>query len=137
MSSITLTLPDGSTREVPSGTTGLEFAESIGKKLAKAAVGVVVDGELKDVRTPLRSDASIRIVTEKDEDGLEVLRHSMAHCMAQALERLFPEVSLAIGPTVEDGFYYDVLVDRPITDADLRALEKEMAKVVKENLAIE
>ncbi len=137
MSSITLTLPDGSTREVPSGTTGLEFAEAIGKKLAKAAVGVVVDGELKDVRAALTRDASIRIVTEKDEDGLEVLRHSMAHCMAQALERLFPEVSLAIGPTVEDGFYYDVLVDRPITDADLRALEKEMAKVVKENLEIE
>jgi len=137
MSSIQLTLPDGSVREAEAGISGLDFAASIGRSLGKAAVGLIVDGELRDVRSPLTTDATVRILTAKDEDGLEVLRHSMAHCMAQALARRFPGASLAIGPTVEDGFYYDVLVDQPIGEDDLRALEKEMAKVIKENVAIE
>ncbi len=134
---IRITLPDGSIREVAAGTTGFELAESIGKRLAKDAIGITIDGVLHDLRRPLRGDATIQILTAKDELALEVLRHSMAHTMAQAVMRVFPGASLAIGPTVADGFYYDVLLDHAITPEDLSRVEQEMGRVVKENLTIE
>ena len=134
---IEITLPDGSTRSVPKGATGQEIAAGIARSLGKDALGLVVDGELADVRQPIDRDASVRILTKKDEEALEVLRHSMAHAMAQAIFRVFGTCNLAIGPTVEDGFYYDIDVDRPVSADDLRAIEKEMAKVVKENLPVE
>lgn len=134
---IQLTLPDGSVREAARGSTGLELAHSIGKKLGKDAVGLLLDGELCDVRTPLQRDGAIRILTRSDPEGLEVLRHSMAHAMAQAILKLYPNASLAIGPTVTDGFYYDVDVDTPLTPDDLKKIEKEMARVVKADLALE
>ena len=146
---IHVTLPDGSALEVPRGTTLLELAERIGPGLAKAAVAGLrtdveerevtegtsgAEGEEKfvDLREPLREDCAVRILTRKDPEALDVLRHSAAHVMAAAVQRLWPEVNFAFGPWVEDGFYYDVDLDRPVDEEDLRAIEAEMAKVVGE-----
>lgn len=134
---IQITLPDGSKREIERGTSGHDFAASISRSLGKDAIGLIVDGALADIRAPLNHDAEARILTKKDEEALEVLRHSMAHAMAQAFTRVFPKCRLAFGPTVEDGFYYDIEVDRPLTPEDLKKVEKEMARVVKEDHAIE
>lgn len=134
---IQVKLPDGSVREVARGTTGIDLAAAIGKRLARDAVGMVVDGELRDLRVPLLADCDVRILTDRDEAGLEVLRHSMAHTMAQAVTRLHPGARLAIGPTIEDGFYYDMEVDRQLTPDDLRLIEQEMARIVDEDLPID
>ncbi len=104
---ITITLPDGSTREYPSGVTGGEVAASIGKGLAKAALAAKVDGAEVDLSRPIDRDASVGIVTPDTPDGREVLRHSTAHVMAQAVTDLYPGAEYAIGPAIEDGFYYD------------------------------
>lgn len=135
--SIEITLPDGSKRAVEKGATGLEIATGIARSLGKDALGIVVDGKLSDIRKRIEQPCAVRILTRKDEAALEVLRHSMAHAMAQAIFRLFPNCQLAIGPTIEDGFYYDIEVDRALTPDDLGAIEKEMASVVKENHPIE
>ncbi|HEX7337029.1 MAG TPA: threonine--tRNA ligase [Gemmatimonadales bacterium] len=129
MSSIRITLPDGSQREVPSGTTARQVAESIGPGLARAALAARVNGEVRDLDRPLDRDASLAILTERDADALPVLRHSSAHILATAVRELFPNAGIGFGPPIEDGFYYDFQVDRPFTPEDLERLEAKMAEV--------
>ena len=130
MQTITITLPDGSTRAVPAGTTALAIAEGIGPRLAKAAIAARVDGEIWDLARPIRRDASVAILTEKDTAALDVLRHSAAHVLATAVRQLFPAAHIGFGPPIEDGFYYDFEVPRPFTPDDLAAIEARMTDVV-------
>src|SRR5947209_20133801 len=102
-----ITLPDGSRREIPDGSTAYQLAESIGKRLAQAAVAARVDGNVVDLATPLVGDHAVAILTDRDADALTVLRHSTAHVMAEAIQRLWPDAKLAYGPPLEHGFYYD------------------------------
>jgi len=136
MAEIRVSLPDGSSKVYPKGTTPKEIAEQIGPRLAKAALAAKVDGKVTDLETKLDQDAEVQILTADDPEGLEVLRHSTAHLMAQALKRLYPDVKLAIGPVVGDRFYYDVETSAPISVDDFEAIEKEMAKIVQEDLPI-
>jgi threonyl-tRNA synthetase len=132
-----VTLPDGSKRDYENPVTVAEIAESIGAGLAKAALAGRVDGELVDTSHLVDADADIAIVTERDDDGIEVLRHSCAHLMAQAVQRLFPKAQVTIGPVIEDGFFYDFAFSRAFTPEDLQAIEKTMGTIVKENLEVE
>ena len=132
-----ITLPDGSAREYENPVTVMEVAESIGPGLAKATLAARVDGALVDSSTVLSADADVAIITERDSDGLEVIRHSCAHLMAQAVQRLFPKAQVTIGPVVEDGFFYDFAFSRAFTPEDLQAIEKVMGDIVKENLTVE
>ncbi len=134
---IILTLPDGSTIEAPRGSTAREVAAKIGPRLAKAAYVAEVDGRLVDLSRPIENDARIRILTDRDPEALEVYRHSTAHLMAQAVQRLWPDTRVTIGPVIEDGFFYDFDRDEPFTPEDFDAIEAEMAKIVAEDLAIE
>ena len=130
--SIVLTLPDGQTREVPTGTLPREVVGSIGARLLSAAVAVSVDGEVQDLMTPLRRSGQFTVLTDKDPRALAVLRHSGAHILATAVRRLRPDAHIGFGPAIDDGFYYDFEVDRPFTPEDLAAFEAEMRKVVQE-----
>ena len=130
-STIRITLPDGSVREVPSGTTARQIAESIGAGLARAALAARVNGAVRDLDRPLDADASLAIVTERDPDALEVLRHSSAHILATAVRELFPGAGIGFGPPIEDGFYYDFAVPRPFTPEDLELIEGRMAEVAR------
>ena len=132
-----ITLPDGSKRDFNNPITVAEIAESIGPGLAKAALAGRVDGVLVDTSYSVVGDAEVAIVTERDEDGIEVLRHSCAHLMAQAVQRLFPKAQVTIGPVIEDGFFYDFAFERPFTPEDLVEIEKAMGVIVKENLQVE
>ena len=132
-----ITLPDGSKRDFNNPITVAEIAESIGPGLAKAALAGRVDGVLVDTSYSVVGDAEVAIVTERDEDGIEVLRHSCAHLMAQAVQRLFPKAQVTIGPVIEDGFFYDFSFERPFTPEDLVEIEKAMGVIVKENLQVE
>lgn len=128
-------LPDGSPLELPEGASGLEAARTIGPKLAEQAVGVRVDGELRDLRLPLVDGQRIEILTTKngdDPDALAVLRHSTAHLLAEAVRRLYPGVKVAIGPSIENGFYYDFDFPEPIAEEDLARIEEEMRREVAE-----
>jgi threonyl-tRNA synthetase len=131
VSVIRLTLPDGSVREMPSGTTGRELAESIGPGLAKAALAIRVDGQVRDLSRPIEADAKVAILTDRDPEALEVLRHSSAHILATAVREIFPGAAIGFGPPIEDGFYYDFEVPRPFTPEDLERIEKQMGEVVK------
>src|SRR5947209_12746910 len=129
----TLRLPDGSTKEAPAGATARQVAEGIGKRLAQAAVAARLDGEIVDLDRELpEGEHAFQVLTDKDPDSLEVLRHSCAHVMARAVMRLFPGTQLAFGPPVEDGFYYDVDVTPPIREEDFPKIEEEMRKIVKQ-----
>ncbi|MEH3037048.1 MAG: threonine--tRNA ligase [Sphingomonas adhaesiva] len=132
---LSITLPDGSVREVASGTTPADIAAAIGPGLAKAAIAARVDGELRDLSRPLTSDAALALVTQKDEaDALELARHDFAHVMAEAVQHLFPGTQITFGPATEDGFYYDFAPkDRPFTDEDLPAIEAEMRRIIARN----
>ena len=132
-----VSLPDGSKRDYENPVTVSEIAESIGAGLAKGALAGRVDGALVDTSYQVSCDAEVAIVTERDEDGIEVLRHSCAHLMAQAVQRLFPKAQVTIGPVIEDGFFYDFAFERPFTPEDLEAIEKSMNEIVKENLEVE
>ena len=123
MSQIRVTLPDGSQREAPAGTTSRQIAEGIGAGLARAALAARVNGEIWDLDRPIEADASLAILTEKDPEALELLRHSSAHILATAVRELFPSDGFGFGPPIEDGFYYDYQVDRPFTPEDLQRLE--------------
>ena len=129
---VTLRLPDGSIKDAPQGATARQIAEGIGKRLAQAAIAAKVDGEIVDLNRELPTDGehSFQILTEKDPDALDVLRHSCAHVMARAVMRLFPDVQLAFGPTVEQGFYYDIESPTPIREEDFSKIEAEMKKIV-------
>ena len=132
-----ITLPDGSTRQFDQPVTVAGVASSIGPGLAKAALAGRVDGQLVDTSFLIDDDADLAIVTERDDDGIEVLRHSCAHLMAQAVQRLFPSAQVTIGPVIEDGFFYDFSFERAFTPDDLAAIEKTMQEIVKENLPVE
>ncbi len=131
---ITLRLPDGSTREVSAGTTPRQIAEGIGKRLAKDAIAAKLNGEIVDLDRELieEGEHGFQILTTKDEDSLEVLRHSCAHIMARAVMRLFPDVKLAFGPPIDNGFYYDIDVTPPISEEDFPQIEAEMQKIIKD-----
>lgn len=124
-----ITLPDGSQRRFDQPVSVAQVAEAIGPGLAKAALAGKVNGELVDTAYVLEADAELAIVTGKDADGLEVIRHSTAHLLAQAVKQLFPEAQVTIGPVIEDGFYYDFAYQRPFTPDDLAAIEKRMAEL--------
>ncbi len=133
---IQLTFPDRSVRSYPEGVTSEQVAASIAGSLRKKAIVGKVNGHLIDLNRPIKENAAIEIVTPESRDGLTVIRHSCAHLMAQALRRLYPEVKLGIGPAIENGFYYDVDLDHSLTQEDLPKIEKEMKKIVDENLPI-
>jgi threonyl-tRNA synthetase len=126
-----ITLPDGSILEITSGTTAKQLAEKIGPGLAKAAVAAKVNGQLVDLSTPIDSHASVQIITLKDREGLETMRHSCAHIMAEAICSIWPAAKLVYGPTVEDGFYYDIDLDEPIRPADFERIEEKMQGIIK------
>jgi threonyl-tRNA synthetase len=125
-----VTLPDGNALELPEGATGLDAAAAVGPRLAKAAVAVQVDGEVRDLRLPLRGGETVRIITDRDPEALAVLRHSTAHVMAQAVLHLWPEAKIAIGPAIADGFYYDFEFPEPIGPDDLERIEAEMRRIL-------
>jgi threonyl-tRNA synthetase len=128
---ITLTLPDGSTRTEPVGTPARAIAESIGPRLARAAVAARVDGAVWDLDRPLTADSALEILTEDDPEALDVLRHSAAHVLATAVRELFPEANIGFGPPIRDGFYYDFEVPRPFTPEDLETIERRMQEVTQ------
>ena len=130
---LNITLPDGSRREFPGPVTVAEVAASIGSGLAKAALAGKVNGTLVDTGFRIEHDAQLAIVTDKDADGLEVIRHSTAHLLAYAVKSLFPEAQVTIGPVIENGFYYDFAYKRPFTPEDLVAIEKRMAELAAKN----
>ena len=130
---INITLPDGSRREYPGPLSVAEVAASIGAGLAKAALAGKVDGKLVDLSHRVEADAALSIVTEKDADGLEIIRHSTAHLLAYAVKELFPEAQVTIGPVIENGFYYDFAYKRPFTPEDLVAIEKRMGELAAKN----
>src|SRR5881296_3675058 len=131
MPEIRVTLPDGSEKRVPAGSTGADLAKAIGPGLAKAALAVRVNGNVWDLARPLPDGAKVTILTDKDPSALEVLRHSSAHVLATAVRQLFPQAQIGFGPPIEDGFYYDFEVQRPFGPEDLEAIEKRMVEVVK------
>ncbi len=135
--SIRVELPDGKWKEYMRGSTLGDIAEDISLSLRKKAVAAKVNGQLFDLATRLEEDAELSIITVDSREGLDVLRHTAAHIMAQALKRLYPSVELATGPVIENGFYYDVKSDIPLSIADLSSIEAEMLKIVKEDLQIE
>ena len=130
---LNITLPDGSRREFPGPVSVAEVAASIGSGLAKAALAGKVDGRLVDTSHRIEADAQLAIVTDKDPDGLEVIRHSTAHLLAYAVKELFPEAQVTIGPVIENGFYYDFAYKRPFTPEDLAAIEKRMGDLAAKN----
>jgi threonyl-tRNA synthetase len=131
-----ITLPDGSKREYPAPLTVAEVAASIGPGLAKSALAGRLDGRLVDTSHRIEHDTSLAIVTDRDADGVDIIRHSMAHLMAYAVKELFPEAQVTIGPVVENGFYYDFACKKPFTPEDLAAIEKRMAELAKKDLPV-
>ncbi len=130
---IAITLPDGSRREFPEPVTVAQVAQSIGAGLAKAALAGKVDGNLVDTSYLIDRDASLAIVTDKDPEGVDVIRHSTAHLLAYAVKSLYPDAQVTIGPVIENGFYYDFAYKRPFTPEDLAAIEKKMAELAKKD----
>ncbi|HHF1770107.1 TPA: threonine--tRNA ligase [Haemophilus influenzae] len=128
-----ITLPDGSQRQFDHPVSVLEVAQDIGAGLAKATIAGRVNGERHDACDVIDQDATLEIITAKDEDGLEIIRHSCAHLLGHAIKQLFPDVKMAIGPTIENGFYYDVDLDRSLMQEDLDAIEKRMLELAKTN----
>ncbi|HEX7045091.1 MAG TPA: threonine--tRNA ligase [Burkholderiales bacterium] len=132
-----VTLPDGSQRQYPQPVTVAEIAADIGPGFARAALAGRVNGRLVDTSYRVSEDAEVAIVTDRDPDGLEVLRHSTAHLLAQAVKELYPEAQVTIGPVIEDGFYYDFAYKRGFTEEDLRRIESRMAEIVKRDYPVE
>ena len=132
-----ITLPDGSVREFDSAVTVLDVAKNISPSLAKATLAGVVNDKLVDVSHTISADANLRLITEKDTEGLEVVRHSTAHLLAQAVKQLYPSAQVTIGPVIENGFFYDFSFERAFTPEDLVAIEKKMAQLVEKNQPVE
>lgn len=129
----TLTFPDGAARDYDAGVTALEIAKSISSGLAKKVLAVKLDGVLLDATRPIESDAKIELVTAKDPEGLELIRHDAAHVLAEAVQELFPGTQVTIGPVIENGFYYDFHRDEPFSEDDFAAIEKKMAFIINRN----
>ena len=134
MSEITLRFPDGAERCYPQGITGKELAEGISKSLAKKAVAISRDGTLADLADAIDADADIKIITRSDTEALELIRHDCAHVMAEAVQELWPDTQVTIGPVIEDGFYYDFAKDEPFHPDDLPKIEKKMAEIIARNV---
>ncbi len=130
---VKIEFPDGSKKEFDKGVTGYDIAKAIGERLARDALAIDVDGKLKDLHSKVEHNAKIKIITYNSPEGKDVFRHSAAHVMADAVLKAFPKAKLTIGPTIEDGFYYDFDVDKPFTEEDLKKIEKEMEKIVAED----
>jgi threonyl-tRNA synthetase len=133
---IHIKFPDGKVREYPRGITGLALLKDVSPRLAKEATGIRINGQVKSLPEPINDDAEIRILTFDDKEGREVFWHSSAHLMAHAVKHLFPETKFGIGPAIEDGFYYDVDLERPLSPEDFDAIEAEMDKIVDEDYPI-
>ncbi|KCZ51478.1 threonine--tRNA ligase [Hyphomonas pacifica] len=127
---IKVSLPDGSVREYEEGASPFDVAKSISNSLAKKALAARVDGELRDLMRPLEGDAKVEIVTANDDDGLELIRHDAAHVLAQAVQDLYPDTQVTIGPVIDDGFYYDFAREEPFSTEDFEKIEKKMAEIV-------
>lgn len=127
---VSIKLPDSSVLSFDGATDGAQIAAKIGAGLAKAALAIKVNGKLQDLATPIASDADIDIITAKSPEGLDIIRHTCSHVMAQAVQELYPETQVTIGPAIENGFYYDFAREKPFTPADLEAIEKRMAEIV-------
>ena len=135
---IKITLKDGSVKEIESKMSILDIAKSISEGLARMATAGEVNGEVKDLRYVIEEDCSLNILTfESSLEGKKAYWHTTSHIMAQAVKRLFPKAKLAIGPAIDDGFYYDFDVEKPFTDEDKAKIEEEMKKIIKEDLSIE
>ena len=135
---IKLTLKDGSVKKIENAMSILDIAKSISEGLARMATAGEVNGEIKDLRYVVEADCSLNILTfESSLDGKKAYWHTTSHIMAQAVKRLFPNAKLAIGPAIDDGFYYDFDVEKPFTDEDKTKIEEEMKKIIKEDLSIE
>src|SRR6266516_1796738 len=126
---IQVVLPDGSKKILPAGATGADSARAVGPGLAKAALAIRVNGDVRDLQRPLPDGATVSILTNKDPQALDVLRHSSAHTLATAVRQLFPQAQIGFGPPIEDGFYYDFDIGRPFTPDDITAIEKKMGEV--------
>ena len=137
MSQITVTLPDGSTRTAPAGAPVAAVAADISPRLAKQALAAIVDGRMVDLTCPLEDDAAVRFVTPNAPEALELYRHSTAHLLAAAVTALFPEAQCGIGPAIDEGFFYDFVVDRPFVPEDLEAIERKMGELAKQDLRYE
>lgn len=133
---ISLTLPDGSVRHYPKGITGNDVAKSIGKKLYEDALGIKVNGKLRDLNLPIEEDATVEIVTFDSDEGKELYWHSSSHLMAQAIEELFPGTKFGAGPAIENGFYYDISSPHRFTEEDLRKIEERMLEIAQRDLVI-
>lgn len=129
----TITLPDGSQKEFSNSVTTQQVAESIGPGLAKATIAGRINGQLADACVDITEDAKVEIVTNKDPDGIEIIRHSFAHLMGHAIKQLYPTAKMAIGPVIENGFYYDIELERPFTLEDLEAIEKRMRELIQQD----
>lgn len=134
--SISIIFPDGNEKEFPKGTTGEEIAASISSGLKNQALAIKLDDELRDLRRPLEKGGHIQIITYRDDEGIDILRHSTAHLLAQAVKRLFGKARFGVGPVIEEGFYYDIDMEHTLTPDDLPKIEKEMKRIVDENLEI-
>lgn len=132
-----VTFPDHSVREYPDGQTALQIAESISPRLAKDAIAAKVNGDLKDLSTPLSGEITLELIKTDDAEALEIMRHSASHIMAQAVRRIFPDTKLAIGPAIDTGFYYDFDLPETLKPEDLEKIEAEMVKIIKEDLPFE
>src|SRR3989442_12493646 len=134
MDTIQVTLPDGSTQQVPRGTTPAEIARKISQGLAREALVARVDGELIDLSRPLEENTALRILTAKDPEALQVFRHSAAHLLAAAVLELFPDVKLGIGPPIDYGFFYEFLREQPFTPEDLERIEAKMRELAAQDI---
>ena len=134
---VAIKLPDGSVMEMESGVSGFDVAEKISAGLAKAALAVKVNGKLTDLSTPITTDATVTIITGRDKEGLEILRHSCSHIMAEAVKELWPDVQVTIGPAIENGFYYDFSRKEPFTTEDFEKIEARMHEIVKRDEKVE
>src|SRR3954465_6666428 len=135
-----ITLPDGSVKEMPEGSTPADVAAAIGPGLAKAALAAKVDGEVRDIMRPFEGDASLALITSRDEkDALELVRHDYAHILAEAVQNLFPGTQITFGPATEDGFYYDFAPTAehgPFTEEELPAIEEEMRRIIARDVPL-
>ncbi len=137
MEKIIITLPDGTEKEYDAGVTPLDVANDISKGLGRAAVAAKVNGKSVDLYYEIEEDSKVEIITLRDEEGIDIFRHSSAHIMAQAIKNLWPDAKLAIGPSIKDGFYYDIDMEHRLTPEDLELIEKEMKKIIKSRITFE
>jgi threonyl-tRNA synthetase len=133
---IAITLPDGSVRHYPHGTTVSGIAASIGTGLSKATLAGRVNGVLVDACDAITFDATVQIITAKDADGVDIIRHSCAHLMGHAIKQLYPTARMVIGPVIADGFFYDIAFERPFTPADVDAIEQRMRELIAQDYAV-